>query len=85
VHGLILPSHQTTTIQVYVKASSISQKYADAFGYKVDVNQDLFGLASWNLLSLSFGGVLVSGAFGRSALTAEVGGHTPLVNFYLGM
>ena len=68
-----------------MEASSISQKYANAFDYKVDVNQDLFGLATWNLLSLSLGGVLVSGAFGRSALTAEVGGHTPLVNFNLGM
>jgi sulfate permease, SulP family len=70
--------------QSYIEASSISRKYADAFGYKLDANQDLFGLACCNLLSSAFGGVIVSGSFSRTALAADVGARTPLTNLFLG-
>lgn len=111
-HVALLPLRVHKQKQSYIEASSISQKYADLFGYKIDANQDLFGaftqiyfctriytrlsvrtsracknktgLACCNLLSCAFGGVIVSGSFGRTALAAEVGGRTTLTNLYLG-
>jgi len=72
------------SILAYVEAVSIAKKYATIYHYKLDFNQDLAGYSLANLLSSMWGGVTPSGAFARTAMSAEIGARTSWANFFTG-
>jgi SulP family sulfate permease len=82
--GTMLSQALPIAILAYVEAVSIAKKYAAIYNYKLDLNQDLAGYSLANLLSCMWGGVTPSGAFARTAMSAEIGARTSFANFFTG-
>lgn len=82
--GAMLAQALPISILAYVEAVSIAKKYATIYHYKLDFNQDLAGYSLANLLSCMWGGVTPSGAFARTAMSAEIGARTSWANFFTG-
>jgi high affinity sulfate transporter 1 len=74
----ILPVAFAALLLSYMESVSAGRAFASQHGYKLDVRQELLGLASANLL-VAFGhGYPVAGGLSQSAVNEKAGAKTPL-------
>jgi MFS superfamily sulfate permease-like transporter len=68
----------------FMESISISKALARRHGYRVNVTQEIFAMGMANLIGGMFSAYPATGSFSRSAVSADVGGKTPLQGIITG-
>lgn len=80
--GRIVPGILALALLGYASCVLTSRAFGDKNGYRVDANQEFFGLAAANLFSGLVGGFPVGGSESRTAVNDFSGGRTQMVSVF---
>lgn len=78
----LLPGATALALLSYASAVLTSRAFADKNGYRVDANQEFFGLAAANVFSGLVGGFPIGGSESRTAVNDLSGGRTQMVSLF---